>query len=153
MARRSCATASRRRTRWPPSRRCGGGPAPAGPQRRRARPRAGASGRNAPVRAGGATAGSKLFCRSVRLQGPIPVVEEGEMATVAPTLPRLGVPAVLAGAQSDAALARIVGLGDQRAFELLYQRYRDQLHRYCASQLRQREDAEEALQATMLNAY
>ncbi|MDX6644723.1 MAG: hypothetical protein QOK40_450 [Miltoncostaeaceae bacterium] len=62
-------------------------------------------------------------------------------------------PAALAGVQSDAALARLVGLGDQRAFEVLYQRYRDQLHRYCASQLRHREDSEEALQATMFNAY
>jgi RNA polymerase sigma factor (sigma-70 family) len=74
------------------------------------------------------------------------------MATIAPTLSR---PALqpMAGAASDAALARLVGLGDQRAFELLYQRYRDQLHRYCSSVLRQREDTEEALQATMLNAY
>jgi RNA polymerase sigma factor (sigma-70 family) len=56
-------------------------------------------------------------------------------------------------ALSDGALARLVSKGDERAFESLYHRYRDQLHRYCGSILRQSQDAEEALQATMLNAY
>jgi RNA polymerase sigma factor (sigma-70 family) len=54
---------------------------------------------------------------------------------------------------SDGSLARAVGRGDQRAFELLYGRYRDQLYRYCSSIVRQPEDAEEALQSTMLRAY
>lgn len=54
---------------------------------------------------------------------------------------------------SDEALAGRVRAGDERAFEALYGRYRDRLYRYCASILRQPEDAEEALQSTMLGAY
>ncbi len=54
---------------------------------------------------------------------------------------------------SDESLARRVGEGDERAFEHLYARYRTRLQRYCASILRQPEDAEEALQSAMLRAY
>ncbi|MDX6554388.1 MAG: hypothetical protein QOD86_583 [Miltoncostaeaceae bacterium] len=43
--------------------------------------------------------------------------------------------------------------GDERAFDEVYARYRDPLHRYCHSIVRQREDAEEAYQATMLAAF
>src|SRR6266545_6824766 len=57
------------------------------------------------------------------------------------------------GVLSDQALARRVGTGDQRAFEALYGRFKDQLYRYCMSLLRQPQDAEEALQAAMVNAY
>ena len=53
----------------------------------------------------------------------------------------------------DESLARRVGEGDERAFEHLYARYRPRLQRYCASILRQPEDAEEALQSVMLRAY
>ena len=53
----------------------------------------------------------------------------------------------------DEELVRRVRGGDQRAFEALYERYRLPLHRYCHSIVRQREDAEEAFQATMLSAF
>ena len=54
---------------------------------------------------------------------------------------------------SDEELVRRVALGDQRAFEAIYERYREPLYRYCHSIMRQREDAEEAFQATMLSAF
>ena len=54
---------------------------------------------------------------------------------------------------SDEGLAGRVRAGDERAFEVLYRRYQDRLHRYCGSILRQPEDAEEALQSTMLAAF
>ena len=57
------------------------------------------------------------------------------------------------GRVSDEALVARVRAGDERAFEELYARYRDRLHRYCASILRQPEDAEEAVQSAMLGAY
>src|SRR5207248_2052749 len=57
------------------------------------------------------------------------------------------------GALSDQALARRVGGGDQRAFETLYGRYKDPLYRYCMALVRHPQDAEEALQAAMVNAY
>ena len=53
----------------------------------------------------------------------------------------------------DEELVRRVALGDQRAFEAIYERYREPLYRYCHSIMRQREDAEEAFQATMLSAF
>jgi len=54
---------------------------------------------------------------------------------------------------SDARLARLVRRGDARAFEVLYARYRDPLHRYCRALTGHPEDAEEAVQTTMLRAY
>jgi RNA polymerase sigma factor (sigma-70 family) len=54
---------------------------------------------------------------------------------------------------SDEALAARVRAGDERAFEALYRRYRDRLYGYCASILRQPEDAEEALQSAMAGAF
>jgi RNA polymerase sigma factor (sigma-70 family) len=53
----------------------------------------------------------------------------------------------------DEELVRRVRRRDQRAFEAIYERYREPLYRYCHSILRQREDAEEAFQATMLSAF
>ena len=54
---------------------------------------------------------------------------------------------------SDETLASRVRAGDERSFEQLYTRYRDRLFQYCASILRQPQDAEEALQSAMFNAY
>jgi RNA polymerase sigma factor (sigma-70 family) len=54
---------------------------------------------------------------------------------------------------ADEELVRRMRRGDQRAFEAIYERYRLPLHRYCHSIVRQREDAEEAFQATMLAAF
>jgi RNA polymerase sigma factor (sigma-70 family) len=53
----------------------------------------------------------------------------------------------------DTALARLVAAGNSRAFEVLYERYRDDLYRYSLSILRHAQDAEEALQQAMMNAY
>jgi len=53
----------------------------------------------------------------------------------------------------DGALAQRVGFGDARAFEVLYDRHRIEVSRYCIAILRHRQDAEEALQLTMLAAY
>jgi RNA polymerase sigma factor (sigma-70 family) len=53
----------------------------------------------------------------------------------------------------DEELVRRVRRRDQRAFEAIYERYREPLYRYCHSILRQPEDAEEAFQATMLSAF
>nr|MCU0281510.1 sigma-70 family RNA polymerase sigma factor [Acidimicrobiia bacterium] len=47
----------------------------------------------------------------------------------------------------------MVARGNEVAFEALYARHRDGLHRYCLSILRRPEDAEEAVQAAMLSAY
>lgn len=63
---------------------------------------------------------------------------------------------LLAGTAPDArdrALAARVGAGDERAFEDLFARYRDPLQRYCWSITGSAEDAEEALQTTMLKAH
>ena len=57
------------------------------------------------------------------------------------------------GFLGDAALAELVAAGDERAFEVLYERHRGELFRYCAALLRHAQDAEEALQLTMLAAY
>jgi RNA polymerase sigma factor (sigma-70 family) len=62
-------------------------------------------------------------------------------------------PAAASGAPADEELVRRVRAGDERAFEAIYERYRLPLHRYCHSIVRQREDAEEAFQATMLGAF
>jgi RNA polymerase sigma factor (sigma-70 family) len=65
------------------------------------------------------------------------------------TAPARGAGVVL----SDEALAARLHDGDVRAFEELHARHREPLRRYCASILRQPEDAEEAVQSTMMNAY
>lgn len=54
---------------------------------------------------------------------------------------------------SDEALAAGIRAGDERAFEVLYRRYHARLYAYCASILRQPEDAEEALQSAMAGAF
>lgn len=53
---------------------------------------------------------------------------------------------------SDDRLMRLATAGDQRAFTTIYQRYHQELYRYCLAILRRPEDASDALQSTMLNA-
>jgi RNA polymerase sigma factor (sigma-70 family) len=53
----------------------------------------------------------------------------------------------------DAELAALAGGGDAGAFETLYRRHRDGLIRYCDGIVRNRQDAEEAVQATMIRAH
>ena len=52
----------------------------------------------------------------------------------------------------DARLARRAAAGDERAFAAIYRRYHQDLYRYCLAVLGDREDAEDALQATMVKA-
>ncbi|MFN8108521.1 MAG: sigma-70 family RNA polymerase sigma factor [Thermoleophilia bacterium] len=63
-------------------------------------------------------------------------------------LPFVGV----AGAP-DEWLVRMVARGDSRAFEQIVLRYSDPLHRFCRGITGHAQDAEEALQTTMLRAY
>ncbi len=53
----------------------------------------------------------------------------------------------------DEALARRVATGEVAAFEVLFERYRSPLFRFCRALLRTSDDAEEAFQATMTNGY
>jgi RNA polymerase sigma factor (sigma-70 family) len=53
---------------------------------------------------------------------------------------------------SDEHLARLVGAGTDRAYALLYQRYHQQLYRYCRSLLGNDADAQDALQSTFVAA-
>jgi RNA polymerase sigma factor (sigma-70 family) len=55
--------------------------------------------------------------------------------------------------RSDEALARRAGAGDHEAFAVLYARYAPRLESYCRSIVRNDEDARDALQSTMTNAW
>lgn len=63
--------------------------------------------------------------------------------TAAPALPSL---------LSDERLARRAAAGDERAFATIYRRYHQRLYRYCLALLGSREEAEDALQNTMVKA-
>lgn len=54
---------------------------------------------------------------------------------------------------SDTQLAWLAGRGNQHAFEVLYERYRQPLYAYCLSILRSAHDAHDALQNAMLKAF
>ena len=54
---------------------------------------------------------------------------------------------------ADDALQGLIAEGNDRAFEVLYERYRADLYRYCRAIVRNPQDAEEAFQLTMLSAY
>lgn len=53
---------------------------------------------------------------------------------------------------SDARLARQASDGDERAFAAIYRRYHQDIYRFCLSILGRPEDAQEALQNTMIKA-
>src|SRR5215207_1792294 len=53
---------------------------------------------------------------------------------------------------SDAKLARRAAAGDERAFAAIYERYHQELYRYCRAILGDPEDAQDALQGTMASA-
>jgi RNA polymerase sigma factor (sigma-70 family) len=57
------------------------------------------------------------------------------------------------GAQSDGALVARIRVGDDAAFEALYDRYHRNLLAFCHHMLGSREEAEDALQHTFLAAY
>jgi RNA polymerase sigma factor (sigma-70 family) len=52
----------------------------------------------------------------------------------------------------DERLARLVGAGSERAFTVLYERYHQQLYRYCRSILHDETDAQDALQSALAGA-
>jgi RNA polymerase sigma factor (sigma-70 family) len=62
---------------------------------------------------------------------------------------RPGLPARLTG---DRRLAELVARGDKSAFATIYTRYHQRLYRYCRGITRSEEDAQDALQATMMAA-
>jgi RNA polymerase sigma factor (sigma-70 family) len=53
---------------------------------------------------------------------------------------------------SDARLARLAGQGDQRAFAAIFERYHQELYRYCRAILADPDEAQDALQGTMASA-
>jgi RNA polymerase sigma factor (sigma-70 family) len=61
-------------------------------------------------------------------------------------------PAAALRVLSDERLARLAASGDRVAFSVIFDRYGQDLYAYCASLLRNREDAADALQSTMLRA-
>jgi RNA polymerase sigma factor (sigma-70 family) len=65
--------------------------------------------------------------------------------------PRRALPLHL-GPVGDERLARLVAAGSERAFAALYERYHQQLYRYCRSILRSDADAQDALQSTLAAA-
>ena len=63
-------------------------------------------------------------------------------------LPRQGA----ARLSTDDSLARRAAQGDERAFAAIYKRHHQELYRYCRAILRNPDDAQDALQATMVKA-
>jgi len=53
----------------------------------------------------------------------------------------------------DERLARLVAVGHERAFALLYERYHQPLYRYLRSMLGQDADAQDALQSAFASAF
>src|SRR6476646_6936020 len=54
--------------------------------------------------------------------------------------------------QSDARLGRLAGRGDRRAFEAIFERYHQELYRYCRAILADPDEAQDAVQRTMASA-
>src|SRR3954452_19723845 len=74
------------------------------------------------------------------------------MAGIPAPLPRAKTPGFALGAMSDDRLSRLAAAGDQRAFEVIYQRHYQALYRYCRSIVGNADDAADALQSTMAAA-
>ena len=53
---------------------------------------------------------------------------------------------------ADERLVRLATRGDRRAFEAIFERYQQELYRYCRAILRDPDDAQDALQSTMASA-
>ena len=54
--------------------------------------------------------------------------------------------------RSDARLAKLAAAGDERAFAAIYERYHQELYRYCRAILGDSDEAQDALQGTMASA-
>ena len=76
-----------------------------------------------------------------------------EAHVTAPTRKLAGKAPARLALTGDERLARLAGAGDERAFAALYDRYHQQLYRYCRSMLRNDADAQDALQSTMAAAF
>jgi RNA polymerase sigma factor (sigma-70 family) len=61
-------------------------------------------------------------------------------------------PSIPGALLTDERLARLVAGGSERAFQTIYERYHQQLYRYCHSLLRNGDDAYDALQSTLVSA-
>jgi RNA polymerase sigma factor (sigma-70 family) len=75
-----------------------------------------------------------------------------DMAGISAPLPRARTPAFALRAMGDDRLFRLAAAGDQRAFEVIYERHYQALYRYCRSIVGNAEDAADALQSTMVSA-
>jgi RNA polymerase sigma factor (sigma-70 family) len=71
--------------------------------------------------------------------------------TSGPRAPRRPLPLRLASS-GDERLARLVAAGSERAFAVIYERYHQQLYRYCHSIAHSDADAQDALQSTFAGA-
>jgi RNA polymerase sigma factor (sigma-70 family) len=56
------------------------------------------------------------------------------------------------GVVGDARLSRLAARGDRRAFEAIFERYHQELYRYCRAIVRDPDEAQDALQSTMASA-
>ncbi|MFI4990136.1 MAG: sigma-70 family RNA polymerase sigma factor [Solirubrobacterales bacterium] len=74
------------------------------------------------------------------------------MGTQPTTGPRLAQPGLSLHRGGDERLARLAGAGSSRAFASLYEKYHQQLYRYCRSLVRNDADAQDALQSTLAKA-
>ena len=93
--------------------------------------------------------------RSILADALIPAAERADnrcMAAIEATDLHEGPTAPVWRLLGDEALARAAGRGNDHAFAALYARYSQPLRGYCASILLNSEDAEDAVQATMLKA-
>ena len=75
---------------------------------------------------------------------------EADLVTGGPSRRAVGVPGRLSG---DERLAEQVGSGNERAFATLFQRYHQQLYRYCRSLTGNDHDAQDALQSALTKAF
>jgi RNA polymerase sigma factor (sigma-70 family) len=73
---------------------------------------------------------------------------------VSETAPEVASPSAWAPRRllSDGRLARLAGRGDQQAFEVIFERYHQELYRYCRAILADPDEAHDALQSTMASA-
>jgi RNA polymerase sigma factor (sigma-70 family) len=75
---------------------------------------------------------------------------KSQLASDAPAPARVVPPPL--GRLDDERVARLVGAGSDTAFSLVYERYHQQLYRYCRSILRNETDAQDALQSALAGA-
>jgi RNA polymerase sigma factor (sigma-70 family) len=85
-------------------------------------------------------------------RGASPDIWMMELQTVLTPSARLSMRPLAASLAGDERLARLVARGDEAACRVLYERFHQQLYRYCRSLLRNETDAQDALQITFISA-